>query len=101
MNYEKFSRKRRTKALLSKQSAANRNRFSKSDYMDDRWKVLRIRILDRDGWKCSACKAISNLHVHHTKYVSGGKIWDSPEKDLITLCKDCHKIVHKILAGRL
>ena len=100
MEHEKRSRQAKTKKLLAKQKAATRKRFSKGDYLDERWKVLRIKVLDRDGWKCTACKAVDDLHVHHVKYVPRGRIWDSPVTDLVTLCKDCHRIVHKILAGK-
>lgn len=100
MEYEKRYRQDRTKKLLGKQKAAAKARFKKSDYTDDRWKALRLKALDRDGWKCTACKSVEELNVHHTKYVKGGEIWDSPLSDLTTLCRHCHKLVHKILSGR-
>ena len=58
---------------------------------------LRNSILIRDGYKCQACKGVEELQVHHVKYIRGGKIWDSPAKDLVTLCRECHKKVHGIL----
>lgn len=58
---------------------------------------LRNSILIRDGYKCQACKGVEHLQVHHVKYVKGGKIWDSPAKDLVTLCGACHEKIHGIL----
>lgn len=100
MEHEKRARQDRTKKLLQKQKVSLKKRFSNKDYLDDRWKALRIKALDRDGWCCTACKRVDNLNVHHVRYVPKGKIWDSPVKDLVTLCEECHKLVHKILSGR-
>ena len=53
---------------------------------------LRDKVLRRDGWKCQACGAMSNLVVHHKQFRShSGE--DSPE-NLITLCIGCHALVH-------
>jgi 5-methylcytosine-specific restriction endonuclease McrA len=69
----------------------------RGEYRDVRWMELRNSILIRDGYKCQACKGVEDLQVHHVKYVRGGKIWDSPAKDLVTLCRECHKKVHEVL----
>ena len=34
------------------------------------------------------------LQVHHLKYIEGLNIWESPDSDLITLCKKCHTETH-------
>ena len=79
---------------MNKPSKKTSNR---GDYIDVRWMELRNRALIRDGYKCQACSGVNALQVHHVKYVKGGKIWDSPLKDLVTLCCECHKKIHGIL----
>ena len=56
---------------------------------DPRWQKKRLKILERDGWKCVVCTNDKNtLHVHHLRYQ--GNPWDCPDKYLITLCERCH-----------
>lgn len=58
---------------------------------DPRWQRKRLRILERDGWRCKACYDDKNtLHVHHLFYFKGDP-WDIPDGFLITLCEDCHE----------
>lgn len=60
--------------------------------LDPRWQKKRLKILERDNWTCRKCGDVnSSLHVHHLKYKYGKSPWEYPQKDLITLCKDCHK----------
>lgn len=58
------------------------------------WKKKRLKILDRDNYKCQLCGSEHNLCIHHTKYVTGMKAWEYPNSLLVTLCKDCHEKVH-------
>lgn len=59
---------------------------------DPRWQKKRLKILERDGWRCKLCySTVKTLNVHHLKY--NGKPWEADNDDLITLCKDCHEIV--------
>jgi len=53
---------------------------------------LRNQVLRRDGWKCQACSAMSNLEVHHKEFRSHSG--DDSEQNLITLCSTCHATVH-------
>ena len=60
---------------------------------DPRWQKKRLKILERDGWKCNLCKCDADtLHIHHLEYTSKDP-WDEPNKNLITLCKYCHDAV--------
>jgi len=53
---------------------------------------LRREILERDGWQCQTCGRSTNLDVHHTKRRSA--LGDDRETNLITLCRECHQILH-------
>ena len=54
----------------------------------------RSAILHRDNYTCQHCgKKNCRLEVHHIKFRHSGGTDD--EENLITLCEDCHKGVHK------
>lgn len=73
---------------------------AKSEYAkklrDVRWQQLRLRIMERDGWKCRWCDAAEGvtLNVHHKTYVWGNDPWDYPDANFLTLCEDCHAEDH-------
>ena len=65
------------------------------------WKSKRLKILDRDEYKCVKCGSTKNLQVHHIKYLFGHKPWEYSDELLITLCKECHyKDLWKELKGK-
>jgi len=58
------------------------------------WQKLRLKVMERDEWKCRLCFAEgSTLAVHHKRY-SGENPWDANWNDLVTLCEDCHTAMH-------
>lgn len=58
---------------------------------DPRWQKKRLKILERDDWKCQTCgDPKETLHVHHLYYEKDRDPWDYPDESLITLCADCH-----------
>lgn len=58
---------------------------------DPRWQKKRLEILQRDDFTCQSCKSKKKtLHIHHTHYESLKEPWNYPNKQLITLCDDCH-----------
>jgi hypothetical protein len=67
---------------------------------DPRWQKVRLKVLDRDGWKCrdARCKspAETPLMVHHLRYVAGRDPWDYPLTNFKTLCEQCHEKFHAI-----
>ena len=67
-------------------------RLEQQDYQN-----LREQVLRRDGWCCQLCGSISNLEVHHREFRSHGGADD--ERNLITLCFDCHRSVHGRAGG--
>jgi hypothetical protein len=63
---------------------------------DPRWQKKRLKIFERDGWACNECAAKKfTLHVHHIEYTCCDP-WDEPDKNLITLCENCHDLNHTI-----
>ena len=67
------------------------------------WLRRRAEILTRDCRQCVKCKATPNnaigyrliLDVHHRYYVRGMPPWEYPDEALLTLCRECHKQLHK------
>lgn len=55
-----------------------------------RWRELRQRVLDRDGWLCQECLAPAE-HIHHLTYAHHG---DERLYELVALCFDCHDAAH-------
>lgn len=63
---------------------------------DPRWQKKRLSILNRDKFTCQGCSIKDKtLHVHHFNYTENDP-WDEADYNLITLCKDCHKIAHEL-----
>jgi len=59
-----------------------------------KWLKKRLKILKRDGNKCTVCGKEYGLVVHHTYYINGHLPWDYPDEYLLTLCNDCHYNFH-------
>ena len=57
------------------------------------YRELHCQVLKRDGWRCQVCGSMQNLQVHHLKFRS--QSGSDVEQNLITLCADCHKGVHR------
>lgn len=57
-----------------------------------RWQQKRLRILQRDGFRCLYChRDEQQLDVHHHVYVRGQDPWEVPDAYLSSLCRDCHE----------
>lgn len=71
-----------------------RGEINFSQYLTtDEWKAKRAARLKLDDWTCQRCGKAMNLNVHHISYA---QIPYEPLEDLITLCKQCHRAVHKL-----
>lgn len=58
---------------------------------------LRQMVLERDNWTCQICGKTSKeaqLHCHHTDPVRQHPMFQNDMDSCITLCKECHKMVH-------
>ena len=66
------------------------------DYINSNaWKRKREEILNRDKHTCQICgKKYGTMNVHHIAYED--HIEETREYDIITLCPNCHKLVHNI-----
>jgi 5-methylcytosine-specific restriction protein A len=86
------------------------NEGSRTSYFGTRYerqKDLRLRAIEFHGLDCKACgfdfeKAYGEyakgfIHVHHVVPIStyGGEKAVNPETDLVTLCANCHAVVHR------
>jgi 5-methylcytosine-specific restriction endonuclease McrA len=58
----------------------------------ERYRQLKMKILQRDGWECQACGSLAGLEIHHIQRRS--QSGDDSEGNLITLCSDCHRAMH-------
>ena len=53
------------------------------------WGLVRLRVLDRDGWRCVTCGKSGRLEVDHIKPMDlGGAKYD--KSNLQALCRPCH-----------
>ncbi len=70
----------------------NSNEFF-AQYKDPRWQKKRLKIMERDNFKCTSCQTPDKtLNVHHcVTYRKNTKPWEYEDEELITLCEDCHK----------
>ena len=71
-------------------------KIGEDDYMQTSvWKDLRAARMKLDHFRCAnpACMRAYNLEVHHTRYP---QVWgeEDVERDLVTLCDNCHEWVH-------
>lgn len=67
-------------------------KYMKYQYLKSKiWSKKRIKIKKRDNHQCQCCKNHKNLEVHHISYKD---IPNENNKDLITLCCNCHQLLH-------
>jgi predicted restriction endonuclease len=62
-----------------------------------RYKKWRSRVFRRDGYKCKKCgdDRGGNLHAHHIKFFSLYPKLRYVTNNGITLCKICHRAIHR------
>ena len=94
---------KKTKKKFSKVNNKKNTKLKKFNYKlqykqqleTPQWKMKRSLILKRDSFKCVLCDSKQELQVHHIRYIDGKQCWEYENSDLITLCGDCHRKVHK------
>lgn len=77
----------------------NQNKYPKGFKRDTSREVqpeLRQMVLKRDKWTCQKCEESNvELHCHHITGVEQNPIESADVDNCVTLCKKCHKEVHK------
>ena len=59
---------------------------------------LRKMVLERDNWTCQICGKTAKeaqLHCHHMDPATQNPMFQNDMDSCITLCKACHKMVHR------
>jgi hypothetical protein len=62
---------------------------------DPRWQKIRLKVFQRDEWRCQKCYSDEQtLHVHHRFYdrLKYPDPWQYPLELLVTLCSYCHEV---------
>jgi len=65
--------------------------------------LLRQLVLKRDNYTCQMCGATietAELHVHHIISYMLNKMLANDPDSCITLCKECHKLIHRQMGCR-
>ena len=63
------------------------------DYLEsERWRDKRKYKLREVDYQCERCGSAKNLEVHHVNYEHAG---EEPMEDLVVLCRDCHREIHR------
>ena len=57
------------------------------------YRILRGKILERDHWRCQICGSMWRLQIHHKDFRS--HLGSDSEENLITLCDECHRRIHR------
>lgn len=69
---------------------------------DPRWQKKRLKIFERDEWKCIHCgRNDRTLHVHHIEYQRGLEPWEYSDDKLQTLCEKCHTSLYSLRNGSI
>lgn len=80
--------------------------WQKHQYEHPNWKARRKEILAKDNHTCLSCQVQADpydLRVHHRCYITivengvsrPKNVWDYEDRDLITVCADCHTQLHQ------
>jgi len=78
--------------------------MSKHSARGARWEAQRQRILDRDGWLCSACgKPLegADATVDHIEPISLNPGREYADHELVAMCKSCNGRKQDRLIARL
>ena len=86
--------------MADKPHASKSPKYQYSEKLKDiRWQQMRLKVFERDGWRCRVCDQSSKtIHAHHTYYDNNTEgPWDYPTETIITLCEQCHEKEHTVL----
>ena len=57
------------------------------------WQKKRLKIFERDNWKCLFCWSRERTLVVHHLYYLEVEPWEYPDEAFLTLCIDCHDFI--------
>ncbi len=64
------------------------------DYLKSKkWAQIKLDLYELRGKQCEVCESKQNVQVHHLTYKN---VFKEESKDLVLLCKVCHRKEHKI-----
>lgn len=91
--FKKSKPKFRYSPSLDRQLRLNNVNMSYADYLrSDMWRWKRNKLFAMRGRKCEKCGETKLLHIHHLTYE---RLGHERFTDLMILCSNCHKKVHK------
>lgn len=70
--------------------AAERKKDKRAE--EKAWQDVRLKVLQRDRWKCRHCKSAERIEVHHLRPRSLGR--EDSTKNCLSLCGVCHAERH-------
>lgn len=97
--------KRKAGALTIKADTELKNKSNewynkRSPYYDQlatpQWRAYREFIFAVRGRKCEVCGKPSNLNIHHTHYTSNRHAWEYLPNEVLVVCGNCHRNIHRI-----
>jgi len=62
-----------------------------------KWKNKRLKVLNREKFRCERCKEARATQVHHKTYK---RIHKERLSDLMAVCAPCHRAIHGIKTTR-
>jgi len=68
----------------------------KEKLQDPKWKEFSDIVKNHYGNKCWSCGSEKNLQSHHKFYKPNTEVWDYKLSDMVCLCNECHKLIHKV-----
>lgn len=74
-------------------------RHSKRVTSTKRWKILRMAVIERDGFRCKKCGARGRLEVDHIKPVRTHPALAFDPQNLQALCPSCHTSKTRVECG--
>ena len=67
----------------------------REQYRLPQWQKKRATILAYSKCRCQVCGAQDQqIHIHHSYYIKGRRVWDYPNCSLIAVCWSCHERIH-------
>ncbi len=60
--------------------------------LSDNWRRKRVKVLRRDGFRCTVCNEGNLLEIHHLSY---DHVFVEKLSEVCTLCSKHHRMVHR------